>query len=121
MFWPLDRCRPRCSPPSWTFAHVLDLDGRAHPEQVSVLPEHSRRGCGSALVKASCSEAARRGYAEIALRTFADVPWNAPCYARLGFLELAEVPGWMQQMLDAERRAGLDRLGRRVSMARPLP
>ncbi len=63
-------------------------------------------------------EAANRGYSTVTRRTFAEVPWNAPFYATLGFAE-AESPDlpFYRALLDAERRIGLDDLGRRVHMA----
>jgi ribosomal protein S18 acetylase RimI-like enzyme len=43
------------------FAHVLDLEGRWHLEQIAVLPERSRRGHGAALLAAVTDEVAERG------------------------------------------------------------
>lgn len=101
------------------FAHVLDLDGRAHLEQLAVLPRQVRRGLGTALVEGVCREAASRGYDRVTLRTFADVPWNGPFYARLGFAEIPD-PDWMAPLLAAEARIGLPQAGRRVAMQRLL-
>ena len=58
------------------FVHVLERDLVAHLEQLSVLPGHGRRGHGRALVEAAKSEARRRGYQCLSLRTYSDVPWN---------------------------------------------
>jgi GNAT superfamily N-acetyltransferase len=101
------------------FAHVLDLDGRAHLEQLAVLPGHTRQGLGTALVEAACREAAARGHDQVTLRTYADVPWNGPFYARLGFVEIPD-QDWMAPMLATEARIGLPRSGRRIAMARRL-
>ena len=60
------------------FVHVLELEGFAHLEQLSVVPERGRQGVGRELVDASLTEAARRGFESMTLRTYADVPWNAP-------------------------------------------
>jgi ribosomal protein S18 acetylase RimI-like enzyme len=58
------------------FAHVMELEGIAHLEQLAVRPALHRQGIGTALVRAAMDEAARRGYAEISLCTYADVrPW----------------------------------------------
>lgn len=99
------------------FVHVLEQDGVAHLEQLSVLPAHGRRGHGRALVDAALDEAADRGYAVVTLRTFADVPWNAPFYASLGFEE-RPVPDhpFHRGLVDTEQRIGLDRQGARVHM-----
>ncbi|VXC34316.1 Predicted Zn-dependent protease, minimal metalloprotease (MMP)-like domain [Microbacterium sp. 8M] len=103
--------------PAVGFAHVLEDDGIAHLEQVSVLPAYARRGHGRGLVEAALDEAAERGHRSVTLRTFADVPWNAPFYASLGFVE-ADSPDspFYRELMDAERRLGLDDLGRRVHM-----
>ena len=78
---------------------------------------------------ANCAEAARwvRGAAEqgargVTLRTFADVPWNAPFYARLGFTPVPEpLPAFLQLLRDREIRMGIDQGGRRVAMGRQVP
>lgn len=101
------------------FAHVLDLGGHLHLEQLAVDPPHGRRGLGSALVEEVCRVAASRGHDRVTLRTFADVPWNAPFYARLGFVEIPD-PDWMAPLLAAEARIGLPASGRRVAMQRLL-
>ncbi|UMG91656.1 GNAT family N-acetyltransferase [Nocardioides sp. TF02-7] len=101
------------------FAHVLDLAGHAHLEQLAVHPEHSRRGHGTALVRAALAEARRRGHDELTLSTYADVPWNAPYYRRLGFRELHELPPHLERVREHERAIGLERHGRRVLMAAP--
>ncbi|MBS1906393.1 MAG: GNAT family N-acetyltransferase [Actinobacteria bacterium] len=99
------------------FVHVLEEDGHAHLEQLSVLPSHARRGHGRELVEAALDEAADRGYREVTLRTFTDVPWNAPFYASLGFTE-TETPDhpFYRALLDTEERIGLTDLGPRVHM-----
>ncbi|KDP92527.1 MULTISPECIES: GNAT family N-acetyltransferase [Clavibacter] len=102
------------------FAHVLEVDGLAHLEQVSVPPEHGRRGHGRALVEAAADEARRRGHRRITLRTFADVPWNAPAYARAGFVEEPPATPFHVALVETEARLGLDRLGRRIQMGREL-
>lgn len=53
--------------------------------EIDVLPEYSRRGIGTALLEHACSWARAAGYRRIDLGTLADVPWNAPFYARHGF------------------------------------
>lgn len=53
--------------------------------EIDVLPEYSRRGIGAALLEHACDWARSAGYRRIDLGTLADVPWNAPFYARHGF------------------------------------
>lgn len=104
--------------PPLGFVHVLEEGGIAHLEQLSVLPAHMRRGHGRELVEAALDEAADRGHSTVSLRTFADVPWNAPFYATLGFIE-ADSPDhpFYRALLEAEQRIGLGDLGRRVHMS----
>jgi len=71
------------------FALVRGIGGHAHLDELDVLPSHGRRGVGSALLQAVCSWATAAGYPGVTLRTFRDVPWNAPFYRRRGFIVVA--------------------------------
>lgn len=102
------------------FVHVLEIDGIAHLEQISVLPQVGRRGYGRRLMEAAMDESRRRGYEQLSLRTYADVPWNAPFYARLGFVETEPTTGFHKLLVDVEERLGLARYGRRVQMTATL-
>lgn len=67
------------------------LDVELHGDVVSVaeidvLPDFHRRGIGSALLEHACAWAQEKGYRRIDLGTLPDVPWNAPFYARHGFV-----------------------------------
>lgn len=97
------------------FAHVLHLAGHWHLEQLSVDPVRQRRGHGAALLDAVAAEVRRRGGLELTLRTYADVPWNGPWYARHGWVEVAD-PAWHAGLLVAEDRMDLPRHGRRIAM-----
>jgi len=99
------------------FVHVLEVDGAAHVEQLSVHPTFVRRGHGRALLDAAVDEAAERGASLLTLRTYADVPWNAPFYAAAGFQE-RPIPedAFHRQLTAAEERLDLARHGRRVHM-----
>ncbi|MFF0434317.1 GNAT family N-acetyltransferase [Streptomyces sp. NPDC004327] len=66
------------------------VDGAAHIEQVSVHPDAARRGVGRALIDHLAAAARQQGLTALTLTTFADVPWNAPYYTRLGFRRLDE-------------------------------
>lgn len=105
------------------FAHVRIIDGHAHLDQLSVHPDHGRRGVGAALVEAVCERLAVRGHGSITLLTYADLPWNAPYYSRLGFVAAPdEEPraGHVLALVAEEERLGLPRHGRRVLMRRVL-
>jgi GNAT superfamily N-acetyltransferase len=100
------------------FAHVLEERGTAHLQQLAVDPGHGRRGLGTALVEACCEEARRRGYEELTLTTFRDVPSNAPRYARLGFVVIEQPTGVVARHVQQELPyAGL---APRVAMSRLL-
>ncbi|WIB16036.1 GNAT family N-acetyltransferase [Curtobacterium sp. MCPF17_050] len=107
------------------FVHVLETGDISHLEQLSVDPLQSRQGLGRALVEAAKDHARERGYRRISLRTYADVPWNAPFYATAGFVEEEPATPFHQSLLVVEAEHGLDRYGRRVQMSawlsQPLP
>lgn len=66
------------------------LEDALHIEEIAVHSAHGRRGLGRRLLESLGDWAQRHGYAALTLTTFADVPWNAPFYARAGFRVLAE-------------------------------
>ena len=102
------------------FTHVLDLEGHWHLEQIAVDPAHGRRGVGSALLDATHRELVRRGAPEVTLMTYADVPWNAPFYAKHGYVELDPLPAFLVPLRENEARFDLARHGRRIAMVRYL-
>ena len=102
------------------FSHVLDLRGKWHLEQIAVDPAHGRRGIGAALLDSTHRELVERGAPEVTLMTYADVPWNAPFYARHGYVELDPLPPHLVELRAAEQRMGLQAHGRRVAMVRHL-
>ncbi|MFJ3219049.1 GNAT family N-acetyltransferase [Kitasatospora sp. NPDC086801] len=94
------------------------VDGALHIEQVSIHPDHARRGIGRALIE---HLAAGTDAPALTLTTFADVPWNAPYYARCGFRPLADhelTPG-LREIRRKEAEHGLDRWPR-LCMRRDL-
>lgn len=104
--------------PAVGFARVETIDGQAHLEQLSVHPAAARRGVGTALVEAVSEWAMRSGFEAVTLCTFAEVPWNAPFYRRLGFVPLTDLGAGLLALREQERRVGLDRFGPRVVMRR---
>jgi GNAT superfamily N-acetyltransferase len=101
---------------------VVDIvDGAAHIEEVSVVPERNGEGHGSALLASVADWARARGMDRVTLTTFRDVPWNAPFYERRGFRTLGEdelTPGLAARRAD-EAAHGLDPT-KRVCMALAL-
>ncbi|MET8471453.1 GNAT family N-acetyltransferase [Streptomyces sp. NPDC006422] len=87
------------------------VDGALHVEQVTVHPGAARRGVGQALLAYAADCARDQGLTGLTLTTFADVPWNAPYYERLGFRRLtgAEVTPGLRAIRAAEAEHGLDR------------
>ncbi len=98
-----------------------DVDGATHIEQVSVHPSAAGRGIGRALIETAVEQARARGHARVTLTTFADVPWNAPYYRRLGFdvVPPADQGPDLRRIRAHEAETGLDRWPR-VAMARPV-
>ncbi|QEV21051.1 GNAT family N-acetyltransferase [Streptomyces alboniger] len=104
-------------------AYVLSepVDHAEHIEQVTVDPRAARRGVGRALIEHVADRARAEGRAALTLTTFADVPWNAPYYARIGFRPLTEAeltPG-LRKIGAHEAELGLDRWPR-LCMRRAL-
>lgn len=102
------------------FVHVMEVDGSAHLEQLSVMPSAGRQGHGRALVEAAMDETRRRGHSRLTLRTYAEIPWNAPFYASCGFLESIPETPFLRGLVNTEAELGLDRYGRRVQMTAEL-
>lgn len=97
------------------------LDQSLHIEQVSVHPEYARLRIGRALIEEAAQGARAAGFRSLTLTTFAEVPWNAPYYATLGFAALPEHE-WtvgLRAIRARESSLGLDRWPR-VCMKRPL-
>lgn len=100
------------------FAHVLEESGTAHLQQLAEDPAYGSRGLGTALVDACGEQARQRGYRQLTLTTFRDVPYNAPWYNRLEFVIIVEPAGVVASHVKQERAYG--RLAPRVAMSRPL-
>lgn len=86
------------------------VDGAAHVEQVSVHPDHQGTGVGRALLEHVRRWAAERAMAAVTLTTFREVPWNAPLYRHLGFVDLDEdeLGPELRALVAAEAAHGLD-------------
>ena len=102
------------------FACVEVVDGDAHLWQLSVRPEAGRQGRGTALVEAVCAWAVAQGLPGVTLTTFADVAWNGPFYARLGFTVVDSPSPGLAAIRAHEKEIGDDAFGTRVAMRRAL-
>lgn len=103
------------------FALCGEVDRQAHLFEMDVVPEQGRRGVGSALLEAVCSEAEERGFSAMTLTTLRDVSWNAPFYAERQFAELPQEE-WGEQLAEIvarERMLGFP-MQLRVVMKRKL-
>jgi 4-diphosphocytidyl-2-C-methyl-D-erythritol kinase len=88
--------------------------------EMDVLPSHGQRGIGAALLEHACSWARMAGYHRVDLGTLADVPWNAPFYAKHGFEVMDKHRPEFDFARERDRENGFpDDL--RVFMSRPLP
>jgi GNAT superfamily N-acetyltransferase len=85
------------------------LEGLHMLMELDVLPAHGQRGVGHRLMSEAVAWARRTSAPALFLTTFADVPWNAPMYARAGFAALQgpQIPPALQRLLALESRMGL--------------
>lgn len=79
------------------FAMFEPMDGEAHLVEIDVDTGFQQMGLSRRLIGAGEDWARSLGFDAITLTTYRDIPWNAPYYRRLGFVEFE--PG--------EDRAGL--------------
>jgi GNAT superfamily N-acetyltransferase len=91
------------------FAIVHLLDQSVHLHELDVHPDYARQGLGRRLIATVADWARTHGATALTLTTFADVPWNGPYYARLGFrtLDLATLSPGLQAVRQSEAEAGL--------------
>jgi hypothetical protein len=80
-------------------------------------PHHARLGLGRALITHVAHWARSHDFTALTLTTFADVPWNAPYYTRLGFaaIEAPMLIPHLKTILEAEANAGIN-MDHRVAM-----
>jgi ribosomal protein S18 acetylase RimI-like enzyme len=92
------------------FILIDTVDGSAHIEQVSVHPDHAHQQHGRALIDHAASVAFQRGYVQLTLTTYRDVPWNGPYYELLGFTAIPddEVTPGLAAIRRHEAALGLD-------------
>jgi ribosomal protein S18 acetylase RimI-like enzyme len=95
-------------------------DGLAYIEEVSVDPDHAGHRLAARMID-QLAEDVKDRHAALTLATFRDVDWNAPYYARLGFVELPQKGVGPQHQISWKEQAknGLD-MTRRLFMIREL-
>jgi ribosomal protein S18 acetylase RimI-like enzyme len=101
------------------FVMAQAMHGYFHIAEMDVLPEHGRKGIGSALLKHACAVAGQRGFRYASLTTFEHIAWNAPFYARHGFERVENLSEFqfLAKILDAEAQMGLKN---RIAMRKRL-
>jgi ribosomal protein S18 acetylase RimI-like enzyme len=117
---PQDHSAGQPADPPIGYVRVELVDDQPHLEGLSVRPKEMRHGIGTALVHAACQWATQQGFSQITLCTFADVPWNGPFYTRLGFTEIPAPSPALRALRQREVQLGLDGMGRRCVMRKPL-
>ncbi|MCG8295174.1 MULTISPECIES: GNAT family N-acetyltransferase [Pseudomonas] len=90
-----------------------------HIHELSVCQEAQGQGLGRQLLDQAIQTARAAGLRAVTLTTFAEVPWNAPFYARLGFevLTTGHLDERLAAILAEERAHGLEG---RCAMRLPL-
>lgn len=103
------------------FLAAGDLDGALFIHELNVASEHQRRGLGAALLRAAIDHARWRFHPAVALTTDRYIPFNAPFYARHGFVLLRpeDLSPGLKAKLASEAERGHDP-ARRVAMAKRL-
>ncbi len=99
------------------FLYASVVGDAAFVEEVSVHTAAAGRRLGAQLIDHLECAAAELGLSRLVLTTFAEVPWNAPYYARLGFDHGAGSLG--ATLLATEVTRGFDE-AQRVAMQRPV-
>jgi GNAT superfamily N-acetyltransferase len=103
------------------FVRAVDIDQHLHIEELSVSQAFQGQGTGRALVAAVIEQARVMQLNSVTLTTFRDLPWNAPFYQRMGFVELtlAQADRHLRDALQAEITHGFPP-ERRCAMRLPL-
>lgn len=103
------------------FAIAERWGDEAYLHELDVEQASGRRGLGRRLVRRVAEWARDAGLPTLLLSTFSDVPWNAPFYARLGFVvvPLADYDEALRARRESDGRAGL-LLASRVIMRAPV-
>lgn len=91
-------------------------------DQISVHPDHGRKGIGRVLMLKVLENAEDRHLPDVSLSTFRDIPWNGPFYASMGFREISrdklepymiEIENSQRELMDVSKRCFMRRKVRR--------
>jgi GNAT superfamily N-acetyltransferase len=106
-------------PIGFVLAERWSNDGYVH--ELDVEAAYGRRGVGRRLIGRVAEWARSEGLSSLLLSTFSDVPWNAPLYARLGFVvvPLDAYTTVMHAQRQSDATSGMP-LSSRVMMRAPL-
>jgi len=94
------------------FVMFRSVETYAYVEQLDVLPAFAGRRIGAALLDAVAERAKTEGLAGLSLSTFREVPWNAPYYRRLGFVEVETLTPGLLAIRVKHLARGLDEAAR---------
>ena len=102
------------------FAVAEDLGPCLYLHELGVDPAQGRRGIGAMLLAAVVDHARWAFHSVVALDTFRTVPFNAPFYARRGFMavEPSSVPEELREVVAKGRSAGIHPASRTVMVRR---
>lgn len=102
------------------FALCSSREDELYLDQLSVHPDHGRRGLGGRLVDYVLSIAEEQGYKRVSLSTFRRVPWNGPFYKKKGFRKVrhGRLKPW-QLELEERQKLTMD-VAQRCFMQRPV-
>jgi GNAT superfamily N-acetyltransferase len=96
------------------------VDGEPYLDQLSVRRAWMRRGIGTTLLRRALAWAAADSSSRLWLTTWAHVPWNAPFYARHGFVAHPEAAcGPELRAILRRQREVLPDPDRRIAMVHP--
>lgn len=103
------------------FVMFRPVEDSLYVEQIDVLPAFEGRRIGARLLDAVADEVRTLGLSVVTLSTFREVPWNAPYYRRLGFVELEDtaLTRGLLEIREEHLERGLDE-GQRTFMARDI-
>jgi GNAT superfamily N-acetyltransferase len=92
-------------------------DDGLYVEEVDVLMQRQKQGHGRRLMQAAIDWARGRRLPAVTLTTFRSIPWNAPFYASMGFIEQAAPSPHLVATLANEIASGFeDRCAMRLEL-----